>query len=178
MNIKSSDKIVLLNNELPMMAKIEITTEGGWPKELPTTVYPSVPALLTESSIKAQASAELPDSLKSPFAVLSEMKRLLTNEPGADYERAFITAAIESCEDARLRVTMDPGPGYFRPITEQRKVGINQFYEKTALAMYKGFSNRMAGYAEKGTVQQKRVSAIFSAQSNISLSFVYLPEKG
>ena len=161
-NIKSSDEIVLLNNELPMIAKIEITTEGGWPNELPTTVYPIVPALLTESRIKALASAELPDSLKRPFVVLSAMKRLLTNEPGADYDRAFITAAIESCKDARLRVTTDPGPGYFRPITEQRKAGINQFYEKTALSMYKGFSNRMAGYAEKGTLQQKHVAALFS----------------
>ena len=35
-------------------------------------------------------------------------------------------SAIESCEDSRIRLTMDPGPGYFRPITEQRKVGINQ----------------------------------------------------
>ena len=70
--------------------------------------------------------------------------------------------ADESCEDYRLRVTMDPGPGYFRPITVERKAGINQFYEKTALSMYNGFSKRMAGYAEKGTVQQKRVAALFS----------------
>jgi len=92
-NIKSSDEVILLNDELPMMAKIEITTEGGWPNELPTTVYPRVPALLTENSAITQASAELPDSLKRPFAVLSAMKRLLTNEPGADNDRAFIKSA-------------------------------------------------------------------------------------
>jgi hypothetical protein len=90
------------------------------------------------------------------------MNRLLTTEPGADYERAFITAAMKSCEAYRVRATMDPGPGYYRRITPQRKTAIIKFYEQAALAMYNGFAKRMGGYAEKGDSRQKRLAALFS----------------
>ncbi len=162
MNVMSTEEVILLYNELPMEAKIEITTEGGWPKESSTAVYPAVPALLPEKGNKAQASAELPESLKRPFAVLSAMKRLLADEPGADYERAFVTSAIKSCDDYRVRATMDPGPGYYRPITPERREGINKFYEQAALNMYNGFTTRMASYIENGDMQQKRIAALFS----------------
>ena len=160
--VGSSDEVMLLYSELPMEAKIEITTEGGWPKESSTTVYPAVPALLIENGTKAQASAELPESLKKPFVVLSVMKRLLSNEHGVDYERAFVTAAIKSCEDYRVRATIDLGSGYYRPITPKRREGINKFYEQTAITMYNGFTKRMASYAEKGDMQQKHVATLFS----------------
>ncbi len=162
--IESPDEVVLIYNELPKEAKVEITTEGGWTKEVSTTPYPIIPALITEKTPKAFSPAELPESLKRPFAVLSSMNRLLANEPGADanYERAFIAEAIKSCKDYRVRVTMDPGPGYYRPITPERREGINKFYEQTALSMYNGFTKRMDNYAEKGNMQQKRLAAMFS----------------
>lgn len=160
--VASPDTVVLMYDKLPMEAKIEIATEGGWPKESSNTAYPAVPALLPEKDTKATAPAELPESLKRPWAILSAMNRLLAAEPGADYERAFITAAMKSCEAYRVRATMDPGPGYYRPITPQRREGINKFYEQAALAMYNGFAKRMAGYAEKGDMRQKRVAALFS----------------
>ena len=162
MNVRSSDAVILMYDKLPMEARIEIATEGGWPKESSTTAYPAVPALLPEKDTKAPAPAELPESLKRPWAILSAMNRLLAAEPGADYERAFITAAMKSCEAYRVRAAMDPGPGYYRPITPQRREGINKFYEQAALAMYNGFAKRMAGYAEKGDMRQKRVAALFS----------------
>jgi hypothetical protein len=112
--------------------------------------------------MKASAPAELSDSLKKPFAVLSVMKLRLNKETGADYDKAFVTAAIKSFEDYRVRVTMDPGPGYFRPITPERREGINKFYEQIALSMYTGFANRMTKYAENGDEQQKRLAALFS----------------
>lgn len=161
-NVSSSHEVVLLYNELPIEAKIEITTTGGWPKESASLVYPAVPALLPDKGTKSQASSELPESLKRPFAVLTAMKRLLANEPGADYERAFVTTAIESCDDYRVRATMDPGPGYYRPITAERREDINKFYEQVALNMYNGFTTRMADYIENGDMQQKRIAALFS----------------
>ena len=135
---KSSDEVILLYNDLPEEAKIEIVTEGGWPKETTTTTYPTVPALIPGKDTKAIVPAELPESLKKPYAVLSSMNKLLANEPGAEYERAFVVAAMKSCEDYLARVAMDPGPGYYRPITQERKDGINKFYEQTALFMYNG----------------------------------------
>ena len=57
---------------------------------------------------------------------------------------------------------MDPGPGFYRPITSERRTGINQFYEQAALTMYDGFVIRMTVYAEKGDSQQKKVAALFA----------------
>jgi hypothetical protein len=164
---KSSDEVILLYNDLPAEAKIEIITEGGWPKETTTTTYPTVPELIPGKDIKAIVTSELPESLKKPYSVLSSMNKLLVNEPDAEEERAFIVAAIKSCEDYLTRVSMEPGPGYYRPITNERKDGINKFYEQVALSMYNGFANRMTGFAEKGDTQQKHLADLFrKAQNN------------
>jgi hypothetical protein len=159
---KSSDEVVLMYNELPADAKIEIITKGGWPKESPATAYPTVPALVPAIGTAEPVPAELPESLKQPYAVLSEMKKLLSNEPGAEDERTFVLTALKTYEDYQIRAAMDPGPGYYRSITPERKEGIVKFYEQTALAMYKGYANRMAGFAEKGDARQKRIATLFS----------------
>ncbi len=162
MKVQSSDGLVLVYDELPAEAKIEITTDGGWPEEPSTTAYPILPALVPKIDEKAPAPAELPESLKRPFAVLSAMNKLLAGEPGADYERAFVSVALESCEVQRMRAAMDPGPGYYRSITPERKASITTFYEQAALGMYNGFAARMARYAEKGDARQKRLAALFA----------------
>jgi hypothetical protein len=161
MKFTSSDGLELMYDELPAEVKVEITTEGGWPKESSTTAYAALPALIPKKDQKAAAPAELPESLKRPFAVLSAMNKLLAGEPGADYERAFVTVAIESCEAQRMRATLDPGPGYYRPITSERKAAITTYYEQAALRMYNGFALRMARCAEKGDARQKRLAALF-----------------
>ena len=162
MKVTSPDGLALVYEELPAEATIEITTAGGWPKEPSTTAYPVLPALVPTNNQKAAATAELPESLKRPLAVFSAMNKLLAGEPAADYERAFVAAAVESCEVYRMRVAMDPGPGYYRSITPQRKAAINKFYEETALRMYSGFAKRMANCAEKGDARQKRLAALFA----------------
>ena len=131
-NISSGDEAVLFYDKLPEEAKIEITTEGGWPKETSKVAYPFVPSLDSIKVKEKQALAELPDSLNKPFKVLSAMKKLLKSELGADYEKAFVTAAIESFEYCQVRATINPGPGYYRPITSQRKDDIIKFYGQTA----------------------------------------------
>ena len=147
---------------LPAEAKIEITTEGGWPKEPSTTAYPIVPSLLPMAGQLAATPAGLPESLKRPVAVLTAINKLLAGEPDADYERAFVTATLEACEAQRLRATTDPGPGYFHAITPQRKADVTTFYEQTALGMYNGFAARMTRWAEKGDARQKRLAALFA----------------
>jgi len=105
----------------------------------------------------------LPESLKKPFDILSAMERSLSNLTGAESERTFLDVVIKSFENYQHRAALDAGPGYYRPITPERKEGINQFYERTALAMYTGFVKRMEGYAGKGDARQKRIAALFSA---------------
>ena len=165
-NIGTRDEVVLFYDKLPEEAKIEITTEGGWPKETSKVAYPLIPAHNLVKVNRKESLAELPDSLRKPLAVLSEMKKLLDKESGKDYEKAFVTAAIESFEDCRVRASMDPGPGYYRPITSQRKEDIIKFYGQTALRMYNGFANRMAVYAERGDMQQKRMAELFLEITN------------
>jgi hypothetical protein len=167
LNIKKSDTLALYYDILPKEAQIEITTEGGWPKETATSPYPTFPALVSDKITAAAARAELPESLKQPYAVLTAMKKLLASVTDADYEKAFVEAAIATCEDYQVRVTMETGPGYYRPLTQDRKEGINKFYEQAALSMYTGYSKRMAVFTEKGDQQQKYIASLFSeAQKN------------
>lgn len=161
MQTGSSEEVVLMYNELPKEAKIEIITTGGWPKESSTVVYPITPALLPWKDSKPPATAELPDSLKRPYHVLCEMKKRLVGEEGFAYERAFIDAAIKSFEDYKVRVAMDPGPGYYRPITTERKEGINRFYGQAALSMYNGFAIQMEGFGKREDEQFKKIAAFF-----------------
>ena len=162
LKVTSPGAVIPVDDQLPAEARIEITTQGGWPKEASTVAYPALPALVPEQNTTTPAPAQLTDALKRPFAVLSAMSKLLASEPGAEYERAFVSAAISACEDYRARATLDPGPGYYRPINKERKAALNGFYEQTALGLYNGFAKRMAVYAQKGDALQKHLAALFS----------------
>jgi len=162
--IKNStpDEVVLLYSEIPANAKIDITTEGGWQEQTYISDYPEIPALVPAKNTKAPVPVELPDSLNKHVRVLVEMKRLLKNEPDSEYEMAFINVAIKAFEDYRLRMALDPGQGYYRPVTPERREGINKFYERAALSIYEGFVKRMENYAEKGDMRQKHKAELFS----------------
>jgi len=163
----SGEELTLSYDALPMEAEIEITTTGGWP-ELPAEMdYPMVPMLVEEGSNEGPAeTAELQESLKKPFAVLTEMKDLLEDEPGAEYEKAFVEVALQSCEASRERKVIDPGQGYFREITPERKEGIIDFYEQAALTMYKGFENLMEKYSKESDTEKKHIAELFSKAKN------------
>jgi hypothetical protein len=136
-------------------------TKGKIQDEPNTTEYPLFPTLLPDKKIKTAVVAELSDTLKRPFAILSGMEKLLANKPEAAFEKQFIAVALKSFEDYRIRATMDAGSGYYRTITPERKAGIIKFYEKTALTMYSGFTNRMARYAESGDTQQQHIADLY-----------------
>lgn len=158
MKISSASEVSLFFNELPREAKIEITTGGGWANEKVTTDYPRIPELLLAEN---SSSAEIPESLKKSYAVVQSMTKRLANQTDADYDRAFLSEVLKSYEDCRIRLAMETGPGYYRPITAERKEGINKFYEQTALSMYTGFAKRMENYASGGDARQQKIAAIF-----------------
>jgi hypothetical protein len=158
----STDEVVLLFSDLPVEAKIEITTEGGWSTEQSVIDYPLVPELIQAEKTNTQFSFELPESLKKPYAVLTSVQTQLVNKFPTSFEIAFLNEAVKSCNDCRIRSAIDPGKGYYRPITSERKEGINKFYEQAALTMYKGFVNLMAECEVNGNIRQKRIAAIFN----------------
>ena len=161
--VESPDEVVLFYEALAESSKIEITTEGGWPDEASVSIYPIRPSLVPKKATILSEIKELPESLKKPYAVLSAMERSLSNITGAESELTFLDVVIKSFENCQQRSSMDPGPGYYRPITHERKEGINRFYERTALTMYNGFVKQMEGYAAKGDARQKRIATLFSA---------------
>ena len=165
-DLTSPEEVVLKYEELPADAKIEITTEGGWPEETVVADYPAFPALVPTMGSTIHHPGDLPDSLRKPFAVLGEMETLLDGEQDVEYERAFLKAAIRSFEDFQVRVTMDPGPGYYRAVTQARREGIVKMYGRTALSMYAGFVNRMKRYAVDGDTRQKRMASLFHDAMN------------
>lgn len=159
--VRSDESAVLYYEELPDEAKIIITTDGGSSEEgtVPAP-YPKFPSLILESR-KDPPMAELPDSLKRPYFILSRMHQLLAEEPYAQNDRVFIAEALQCFDAYRVRVSMDPGPGYYRPITGERSTDINRFYAQAALKMYNGLERRMAEYLRNGDTSQKKIARIF-----------------
>ncbi len=168
--VASPEAVVLGYDALPTEAHLEITTTGGWLHEPSTVVYPAIPPLVPPPGSPTPARAELPASLQRPFALLSAMAKSLASASGADYERAFVAAALGAFEDYRLRAALEPGPGYYRPITPKRRTALSEFYEQTALMMYDGWVRRMKVYAEKGDARQKGVAGLFAEAQKASAS--------
>lgn len=158
----SFDEVALLFSELPAVAKIEITTEGGWPVEQSVADYPLLPEFLSAEKTKIQDLEDLPESLIEPYQVLTAVRNQLANDFPASFEIAFLNEAIKACNDCRIRLVLDPGKGYFRTITSERKAGIDKFFEQAALNMYEGFENVMAECEDSGNVWQKQIAAIFN----------------
>jgi len=165
-NSGSLHEVVLYFNQLPVEAKIEITTEGGWPVEQSVLTYPGVPGLLSIEKTKIQISKELPESLKKPYEVLTSLQNQLVNDFPASFETAFLDEAKKSCDDYRIRSSIDPGKGYYRTITSERIEGINKFYEQAALKMYSGFVNLMEECKVNGNTWQKKMATIFNEAQN------------
>lgn len=156
--VASSDAAVLLYDALPQDAKVEIVTEGGW-KSQPGQADVAVarPAGVTT------ARAELPDALKKPLAVLLAMRRRLADEPGAQFDRAFLREALAAIDAVQIRPTVEPGPGFFRPMTPKKRAAIVKFYERAALVMYQGFAKRMDRYQQSKDPGQVRIAQLFRA---------------
>jgi len=166
--VDSPDAVALVYDELPKEARVEIVTEGGWADRMAAAgTAPSgaaqadVPSALKPDN--AAGRAELPATLKKPHAVLTAMERRLAQESGAKYERAFVSEALAAIEAWRQRTAMDPGPGYFRPMTPKKRESILKFYENAALGMYNGLAKQMAGYAKSQQADQKRLADLFSS---------------
>jgi hypothetical protein len=161
-NIGSSDEVVLNYNELPEEAIVEITTEGGWMKEAFEASYPIIPSIITKENSTAFSPSILPDSMQKPFTVLSSMDKFLANDSTAEYERSFITSAIESFKVYQYRANMtEPGPGYFRPIDQIRKDNIIRLYANSAIALYHGLEKQMESYTRQGDSRQKHIASLF-----------------
>jgi hypothetical protein len=159
--VESPDAVVLKYTILPAEAKVEIVTTGGWVKEEYLAEYPLYPAFITDDNQKVPASVSLPDSMKIPFAILSKMQKLFAEETGVEYDRSFVNAALQSFDAYQNRVGMNVGPGYYRPIDQQRKEAMIRLYAKTALAMYHGYEQRMKFYNEHGDSKQKQIALLF-----------------
>lgn len=158
MKVESPDAAVLPYDELPMEAKVEIVTEGGW---VAGPTQPTAPPAQA-ANVAAAPQTELPESLKKPYAVLMAMGNLLAQEQGAEYERAFVRETLGAIEAWRMRSSIDPGVGYFRPITPEKRASILKFYENAALSMYKGFAKRMLGYVRSSCAGKKRLAELFN----------------
>ncbi len=160
--VTHTDEVHLVFKDLPATARIEIQTDGTWPEEPRTEGYPQIPALIARQGDRRQTPAGLPERLATPYRILQTMDSLLAEEEGAEYERAFVGAALRSFKSYTERKAIDPGPGYFRTVTKERRENILRFYENAALGMYDGLARRMAGYAGSQDEGLRRLTALFA----------------
>ena len=154
-------EVLLSYAALPAQARVEIVTTGGWPPGSPEVSYPRVPVLDPSSQAVTSGAEDLAEPLRKPFAILRRFSGLIAGEPDAVYERAFVRAALRAFESCAVRARMDPGPGYFRPITPERRATIQKFYENAALGMYDGLARRISGKSGRGTGPQARLRLLF-----------------
>lgn len=154
--VESPDAAVLPYDKLPAQATIAIVTEGGWGAE------PMAPAAPRAQDTPAAAvpQAQLPESLKKTYAVLTAMKRLMAQEPIGDYDQAFVRESLGAIEAWQGRGAVEQ-PGFFRPMTDAKRTSILKFYENTALRMYEGLARRMAVYAQSSDAAKQRAADLF-----------------
>jgi hypothetical protein len=162
--VDSPEALALVYDELPKEARVEIVTEGGWSAGSParpavgSTEPPFAPLFPAGGKTIA-----LSESLKRPYAVLVVFERRLAQEAGAECERAFTSEAIAAIEAWRQRTAVDPGSGYFRPMTPKKRESILKAYEDAALGMYNGLAKQMTGYATGQQAEKKRLADLFSS---------------
>ncbi len=156
--VTSSDAAVLLYEQVPEEAHVEIVTGGGWEAE------PALPAALPTPdavTVAAAPQTELPESLRRPHAMLTAMAELLAGAPDvSEIDRAFVREALGAISAWRDRTAIEP-QGFFRPMTVEKRDSIVRFYEKAALAMFKGFNKRMSEYANSPDAAKKRVADLY-----------------
>jgi hypothetical protein len=154
--IDAADHVSLLYSDLPEKAEVEIRMAGAIVHRLSPRAVPAI--------TRGKATIdELPESLKKVCAVLISMSGSIKGEPGADYERAFLSEAIGSIEAWRYRAVVDPGPGHFRAIPSERRKSILKFHENAALVMCQGFTSRMQRYAKSDIPREQHIAALFTS---------------
>lgn len=155
------DEITLMYDTLPAQARVEIVTEGGWPPRSSEVTYPRIPGLDSVVREVASGTDTLLGPLKKRYDILRRFNDLIVAEPNADYERAFVSAALRAFESCAARAQMDPGPGYFRPVTPERRATIQKFYENAALGMYDGLARRMSTHDAPRGATRARLHLLF-----------------
>jgi len=162
LKVGSPDAAVLLYDQVPDEARVEIVTTGGWEAGPALPAAAPTPAAVT---VAAAPRTELPESLRRPYAVLKAMDALLAGTPDVcEADRAFVREALGAIDAWRDRTAVE-APGYFRPMTVERRDSIVSFYERAALAMFKGFDKRMSEYANSPDAAKKRVAELFRQAS-------------
>ena len=103
----------------------------------------------------------LPDSLQKPYAIFSNLAKVVEKAQIDEGDRAYLNTVVELFEAYQHRLSIDPGPGYFRPNDQPKKETIIKLYAKSAMTVYKGLEKKMENYAKEGDVKQKRIATRF-----------------
>ena len=89
------------------------------------------------------------------------MLKSLPEDQATRFDRAFVVEAIGAIEALSDRSTVNPGPGHFRALTEERIADIKGNYESAANAMYEGLTRRLTIYAKGADPEKKRIAECF-----------------
>ena len=152
--VEASGHFSLYYNDLPDKADVVVIMKGSEKSEITRSTA------ISTTQAKADIT-DMPESLKKAYIVLAALQGLLQKEKNTGYEMAFVDEAIESIEAWRRRAILDPGPGYFRAITPERRQGILKFHENAAITMYSGLVNKMQRYSKSENPVEKRIAALY-----------------
>ncbi len=156
--VEAADHVVLPYADLPKNARVKLVMAGGWPADAAcATETASLTADIPRGTVH-----ELPGALSKAHAVLAGMQERIGKEPGAEYERAFLTEALRAFEAYRERSARDAA-GMYSKMKPEKRAAILKMYEGAALNLYKGFDSLMKRYAAGDDPREKRIAAAYAS---------------
>ncbi len=153
--VDAPDYVVLRYAELSPDAKIEITTGGKWPADVR-----EADAGFASADPEPPAAAALPAELATQLRTLRSMISKIAGEPGTDYERAFLSEAIEAHEAYGKRRAMHDA-GLYPEMDAGKQAAVMAWYQDAASHAYAGLETLMDRYAAGTDPRQRRLAAMF-----------------
>ena len=155
--VNAVDCVALPYDALPKLANVEIEMTGGWP---PRTVKASS----ADQSKPAFKPADLPEPMAKALGIVAAMQKAIAKEPGADYERTFLSEIVQAFDAYRERAARDAAGEYSR-FKPEKRAEILKLYEDAAMGAYKGFSNVMKRYSTGSDAPKKKIGETFAKLS-------------
>lgn len=155
--VDARDHVVLRYADLPARAKVELVMAGGWPGGSPV-----LHAEFVDKDPKCpDALLPLPQDLAEHVRVLKAMQEKIAREPGAEYERVFLAAALQAYEAYQRRATMHEA-GLYARVKSDKHAAVMSWYREAAQQMYSGFETMMARCSAGGDAAKQRMAGVYA----------------
>ncbi len=151
------DHVTLPYAQLPSEARIEIVTTGQWASGMPTADA----SFVQPDPAPPATPAELPPDMAAHLKTLAAMRDKIAGEPAMDYERAFLSEAIQAYEAYRTRAGLHAA-GLYADLSADKRTAVMNWYRQAAEEMYAGFETLMNRCAAGTDAAHQRLARVWA----------------